>query len=74
MKKSRFISQPLANGAANAYTCLRIGYATIKYLDVGDKQYRLNKKEVRRIVAKEARKDLVPVIKDEAKEIVGKVK
>lgn len=68
------IFQPLANGAANAYTCLRIGYATIKYLEVGGKHYRLNKKEMRKIVAKEARKELVPVIKEEAKDIIIKAK
>jgi len=64
--------QPLANGAANAYTCLRIGYATIKYLEVGSCRYLSGKKEIRRQVAREARADLVPVIKSEAIDIVKK--
>lgn len=69
------IIQPFANGAANAYTCLRIGYATIHYLEVGSKRYISEKKSIRRLVAKEARRDLPSVVKSEtadiAKRIVG---
>lgn len=69
------IIQPFANGAANAYTCLRIGYATIHYLEVGSKRYISEKKSFRRLVAKEARRDLPSVVKSEtadiAKRIVG---
>lgn len=66
------VFQPLANGAANAYTCLRIGYATIRYLEVGRHSYVSRKKEIRRQIAREARTDLLPVIKDEAVDIVKK--
>lgn len=66
--------QPLANGAANAYTCMRVGYATIKYLECGGKAYNRNKSEIRKAVAKEARHDLIPVMKGEVMNIVAKVK
>lgn len=68
------IFQPLANGAANAYTCLRVGYATIKYLECGSKAYNRDKSQIRKAVAKEARRDLIPVMKAEVKDIVANVK
>lgn len=68
------IFQPLANGAANAYTCMRVGYATIKYLECGSKSYNRDKSAIRKAVAKEARRDLIPVMKDEVKDIVANVR
>lgn len=68
------IFQPLANGAANAYTCMRVGYATIKYLECGSKAYNRDKALIRKAVAKEARRDLIPVMKAEVKDIVANVK
>lgn len=68
------IFQPLANGAANAYTSMRVGYATIKYLECGNKAYNRNKSLIRKTVAKEARRDLIPVMKDEVKDIIGNIK
>lgn len=68
------IFQPLANGAANAYTCMRVGYATIKYLELGSKSYNRDKSAIRKNVAKEARRDLIPVMKDEAKDIIANVR
>lgn len=68
------IFQPLANGAANAYTCMRVGYATIKYLECGSKAYNRDKSLIRKAVSKEARRDLIPVMKSEVKDIVAKVK
>lgn len=68
------IFQPLANGAANAYTCMRVGYATIKYLECGSKAYNRDKALIRKAVAKEARRDLIPVMKAEVKDIVANVR
>lgn len=65
------IFQPLANGAANAYTCMRVGYATIKYLECGSKAYNRDKSLIRKAVAKDARRDLIPVMKAEVKDIVA---
>lgn len=66
--------QPLANGAANAYMCLRVGYATMRYLEIGGKAYEEVKPEVRKEAAKQARKDLVPVMKSEMSDIIARVK
>ena len=68
------IFQPLANGAANAYTCMRVGYATIKYLKCGSKAYNRDKTLIRKAVAKEARRDLIPVMKAEVKDIMACVR
>lgn len=68
------IFQPLANGAANAYTCMRVGYATITYLECGSKSYNRDKSTIRKTVAKEARRDLIPVMKEEVKDIVANMR
>lgn len=68
------IFQPLANGAANAYTCMRVGYATIKYLKCGSKAYNSDKAMIRKAVAKEARRDLIPVMKAEVKDIISNIR
>lgn len=64
------IFQPLANGAANAYMCMRVGYATVRYLECGHREYNRNKSLIRKEVAREARKDLVPVFKAEVHDIL----
>lgn len=66
--------QPLMNGTANAYACMRVGYATIKYLEHGSKSYNRDKSAIRKAVAKEARRDLIPLMKDEVKDIVASVR
>lgn len=66
------IFQPLANGAANAYMCLRVGYATVRYLECGHKEYNRSKSLIRKEVAREARKDLIPVFKAEVKDVLNK--
>lgn len=68
------ILQPITNGAANAYTCLRMGYATLRYLQVGENEYRKSKSEIRRMVAKQARQEILPVIKSEVKDIIARAK
>lgn len=64
------IFQPLANGAANAYMCMRVGYATVRYLECGYREYNRNKSVIRKEIAREARKDLVPVFKAEVHDIL----
>lgn len=66
------VLQPITNGAANAYTCLRMGYATLKYLQVGEKQYCASKDEIRKQVASQSRKEILPVIKSEVKDIIAR--
>lgn len=62
--------QPLTNGVANAYLCLRLGYATINYLEMGNKKYWAEKGKIRKITVKEARKELPGLIKEEIIDIV----
>lgn len=66
------IFQPLANGVTNAYTCLRIGYATIKYLELGGKQFRDQRVALRRIIAKEAMIDIIPIMKSQTSDVIKK--
>ncbi len=62
------------NGLMNAFVTLRVGYATIKYLEVGNGKF--DPKETRRFAIKAARKQLLAVGKEgiaEATKKAGKM-
>lgn len=56
------VFKPVANGIANSYMCMRLGYSTIKYLDCGHKEYLRNKSAIRKEVKKEARTDFKEIV------------
>lgn len=56
------VFKPVANGVANSYMCMRLGYSTIKYLDCGHKEYLRNKSAIRKEVKKEARTDFKEIV------------
>lgn len=60
------------NGLMNAFVTLRVGYATIKYLEVGNKSY--DKNEARKYAIKSARKHILKVAKEGIVEITKKTK
>lgn len=59
-----------ANGLMNAFVTLRVGYATMKYLEVGNKSF--DKAEARKYAIKAARKHILGVGKDGFVAIVKK--
>lgn len=65
--------KPILNGVTNAFICMRVGYTTIRYLEEGHKQFNISKSTIRKEVARDARKDLLPVIKSEVQEIAAKM-
>lgn len=60
----------LVNGLMNAFVTLRVGYATIKYLEVGGKN--IEKREIRQFAIKSARKKIIEVGKTGISEIYKK--
>jgi len=64
-----FISSAI-NGLMNAYVTLRVGYATIKYLEVGNENF--DRKETRKYAIKLARKQLLNVGKEGFAEAIKK--
>lgn len=73
-KALNFIIPSATNGLMNSFVTLRIGYAAIKYLEVGDENF--NKKEARIFAMKSARKQLLSVGKEgisEATKKAGKI-
>ena len=73
-KSLNFLIPSATNGLMNAYVTLRVGYATIKYLEVGNANF--NRKEARRFAIKSARRQLLSVGKEgitEATKKAGKM-
>lgn len=62
----------LTNGLMNALLTLRVGYTTIKYLEVGKRSF--DKSEARKWAIKSARKQLLTVGKEGMGQIAGKIK
>ena len=60
------------NGMMNALVTLRVGYTTIKYLEVGNRSF--DKSEARRWAVKSARKQIVGVGKEGVSQIYRRVK
>lgn len=53
-----------ANGAMNAFVCLRVGYATVKYLEVGNKEFNERHNEITKQIVSQSKKALPSVIKN----------
>lgn len=60
------------NGLMNAFVTLRVGYATIKYIEVGRESF--DRKEVRKYAIKSARKQLLSIGKEGITSMPDKVK
>lgn len=65
---SNVITRSATNGAMNAFVCLRIGYATMKYLEIGSKKFEKEKSILRKEIRKKARQNLYDVSKEGIKE------
>lgn len=53
-----------ANGAANSLVCMRVGYTTIRYLEIGEKNFVSDKSAVRKHVRGQIRANVKGVAKD----------
>ena len=62
----------ITNGFMNAFVTLRVGYATIKYLEVGNKDF--DKEEARKYAFASASKNIIGVGKEGLKEVFHKGK
>lgn len=62
------------NGAMNAYLTLRIGKLTMKYLELGSKEYKHNKKRIRKEARRQAMKELPAVAKSGLESVASAVK
>ena len=62
------------NGAMNAYLTLRVGKMTMKYLEMGSRHFKQNRKKIRREVRKSAFKEIPAIAKDGLETISGAVK
>ncbi len=60
------------NGLMNAFVTLRVGYTTIKYLEVGYEAF--NSKEVRKFAIKSARKQLFAVGKAGVDNVINRTR
>lgn len=56
------LSKSVLNGGMNGYICLRVGYTTVKYLELGASQFRADQHSVRSQVLKAARHEIVSVV------------
>lgn len=66
-KALNIIIPSATNGLMNAFVTLRVGYATIKYLEVGNENF--DQKETRRFAIKSARRQLLGVGKEGVAEV-----
>lgn len=62
------------NGAMNAYLTLRVGKLTMKYLELGTKEFRRNSKQIRKEARRSAIKELPTVAKDGLNSVAATVK
>ncbi len=62
------------NGAMNAYLTLRIGKLTMKYLELGSKAYKRNKKKIRKEARRSALKELPAVAKSGLEQVASAAK
>lgn len=62
------------NGAMNAYLTLRIGKLTMKYLELGSKAYKKNKKKIRKEARRSALKELPAVAKTGLEKVASAAK
>lgn len=62
------------NGAMNAYLTLRVGKMTMRYLELGSRHFKQNRKKIRREVRKSAFKEIPAIAKDGLETISGAVK
>lgn len=62
------------NGAMNAYLTLRIGKLTMKYLELGSKAYKKNKKKIRKEARRCALKELPAVAKSGLEQVASAAK
>lgn len=62
------------NGAMNAYLTLRIGKMTMRYLEMGSKRFKQERKKIRREARKSAIKEVPLIAKQGLESIAGTVK
>lgn len=62
------------NGAMNAYMTLRIGKMTMKYLEIGSKNFKENRSKFRREARRSALKEVPAIAKSGLETITGSVK
>lgn len=62
------------NGAMNAYLTLRIGKMTMRYLEMGSKRFKQERKKIRREARKSAIKEVPAIAKQGLESIAGAVK
>ena len=62
------------NGAMNAYMTLRIGKMTIKYLELGSKNFKQNRSKIRREVRRSAIKEIPAIAKSGLDSVTNAVK
>ncbi len=71
-KVGNIIIPSATNGLMNAFVTLRVGYATIKYIEVGNNSF--DKAKARKYAFKLARKNILNVSKEGIAEILYKIK
>ena len=62
------------NGAMNAYMTLRIGKMTMKYLELGSKNFKQNRSKIRREVRRSAIKEIPAIAKSGLESVTNAVK
>ena len=62
------------NGAMNAYMTLRIGKMTMKYLELGSKNFKQNRSKLRREARRSALKEVPAIAKSGVESISGTMK
>lgn len=62
------------NGAMNAYMTLRIGKMTMKYLELGSKNFKQNRSKIRREVRRSAIKEIPAIAKSGLESVTSAVK
>lgn len=60
----KVVLKSVTNGAMNAFVCLRVGYATIKYLEIGNKEFNKERDKITKQIISQSKTALPSVVKD----------
>ncbi len=56
------VGKSVLNGGMNAYTCLRVGYTTVKYIEYGEDLFKADQSNIKPEVRKIARIEIISVV------------
>ena len=71
---AKTLASSTINGAMNAYMTLRIGKMTMKYLELGSKNFKQNRSKIRREVRRSAIKEVPAIAKSGLESVTSAVK